>query len=59
MVLQKKEIRKLSVKQSSKQLAVEILPDKAMFDFYPNGGKIIITIKNDKKTTNFSNCNSF
>nr|MDA3816963.1 hypothetical protein [Prolixibacteraceae bacterium] len=43
MVLQKNGIRKLSVKQGRKKLAVEILPDKAMFDFDPNGGKIIIT----------------
>jgi hypothetical protein len=45
MVLQKKGIRKLSVKQGSKQLAVEILPDKAMFDFDPNGEAVLITIK--------------
>ena len=43
MVLQKNGIRKLSVKQDSKQMTVEILPDKAMFDFDPNGGEIIIT----------------
>jgi len=43
MVLQQNGIRELSVKQGQKQLAVEILPDKAMFDFDPNGGEIIIT----------------
>ncbi|MGE4587917.1 MAG: hypothetical protein AB7D05_11305, partial [Mangrovibacterium sp.] len=43
MVLQKNGIRELSVRQGQKKLAVEILPDKAIFDFDPNGGKIIIT----------------
>jgi hypothetical protein len=42
MVLQKNGIQKLSVKQGQKKLAVEILPNKAMFDFDPNGEKIKI-----------------
>lgn len=45
MVIEQENIRKITVKQDRKKLPVRILPDKAMFDFNPNGGTIHINIK--------------
>lgn len=45
MVLRINKIQKISVMQRNKKLAVDILPDKAMFDFDPNGEAVSITIK--------------
>ena len=44
MVVGKAGIKKISVKQHNKPLAVQILPDKVLFDFNPHGGKIMVQI---------------
>lgn len=42
MVVGKAGIKKISVKQNNIPLAVQILPDKVLFDFNPHGGKIMV-----------------
>lgn len=45
MVVAKKGIKKLNIKQNNKKLNFKITADKALFDFNPNGGEIIVKIK--------------
>jgi len=44
LVLPKRGLQMISVRQNGKKLHAEIHPDKAIFDFNPHGGKITIQI---------------
>lgn len=45
MLIDKKEVKDLTVKQGGRKLDVQIYPDKAVFDFDPYGGYIQIKIE--------------
>ena len=45
MIVQKENMKRIRVKQNRKKIPVRLLKNKALFDFHPNGNKILVSIK--------------
>lgn len=44
-VIEKRGVKKITVKQGGKELTVQLFPDKVLFEFDPFGGPVYITLK--------------